>query len=82
MILFVAISSKSKGILYIIDFSLLFIGYFGLFLYKYISKDFIKKIYSYIFIVTGFVFWLTGILILIDNILPESTIKILHSKND
>ena len=74
---FVAVSSKNKGPIYILDYAVLFLGYFFLFIYKYIQKDWIKDIYSYIFIISGVFYWITGFLKLFDSNLDFS-IKILR----
>lgn len=78
LILCICISNKNKGKIYIIDYLILFVGYLFLFFYKYIEIDWIKKAHSYIFIISGALFWITGILKFIDSSLVNSTISILE----
>ena len=54
--------------------------YFKLFLFffKYYDKKWIKDAYSYIFIISGALFWITGLLKIIDNDLAENSITILQ----
>ena len=79
---FIAISYKNKGKIYMINYIILFCGYLVLFFYKYIEADLILKISSFIFVVSGVLFWITGILKIIDNSLNEKTIKILRPNDD
>ena len=74
----IAISYKSKGKFYIVDHATLFIGFIFLFLDKYFNATWIDKAYSYIFIVIGALFWLTGLLQMIDNFLPNVSIVFLY----
>jgi succinate-acetate transporter protein len=73
----IVISSKNKGIIFIIDYAVLFICYVLLFIFKYFDIDIIKTIDSYAFIVCGALFWITGILKLVNNSI-SSTIKLLE----
>ena len=63
---------KNKGIIYFIDFIILAIGFIFLFLDKYIDKKWSKKTYGIIFIVSGGLFWLTGVLRIIDHFYLEN----------
>ena len=74
---FIAVSSKNKGMIYIIDYAILFLGFFFLFVYKYSEKDWIKDTYSYIFIISGILYWATGFLKLMDSNI-DRYIKILQ----
>ena len=74
----IAISYKSKGKFYIVDHAALFIGFIFLFLDKYFNATWIDKAFSYIFIVIGALFWLTGLLKMIDNFLPNVSIIFLY----
>ena len=78
LFLCIAISYKSKGKFYIVDHAALFIGFIFLFLNKYFDATWIDKAYSYIFIVIGALFWLTGLLKMIDNFLPNVSIIFLY----
>ena len=78
LIFCITISSKNKGKIYIIDYVILFCGYVFLFFYKYIETDWVKKVHSFIFIVSGGLFWITGMLKMIDNGLPDYSIRLLQ----
>ena len=78
----IAISYKSRGKIYIIDYTILFCGYLFLFIYKYIEIQWIKKCFSIIFIVSGCCFWLTGALKIIDNYLVDTSIAVLNPNDD
>ncbi len=76
LILVIGVSSKEKGLLYIIDYAVLFITYVFLFAYKFFKNDIIKKIDCYMFIVCGALYWITGILKILNSSL-KTNIKIL-----
>ena len=78
LILCIIISSKNKGIWYIINYIVLFIGYFFLFVFKYNEAKWLKKVYSIIFIISGALFWITGLLKIIDNDLSDTSIPFLQ----
>ena len=69
---FVAISMKDKGIIYLIDFLVLFVGMvfqFAVTYWKTSSKiNYVAKTRDYIFIVNGALFWLTGVIILLFDV--------------
>lgn len=71
-ILVIGISSKEKGIVYIIDYVVLFITYVLLFAYKFFKNEWIKKIDFYIFIICGAFFWITGIIKLFNSVISGS----------
>ena len=71
-LLIIGLSAKTKGIIYVIDYAVLFLGFVFLFAYKYFGNKVIKYIYSYIFIVAAALLWVTGILKLINNGLSKS----------
>ena len=81
-IIVIAISYKSKGKIYVIDYTILFFGYLFLFFYKYIEADWLKKVFSIIFIISGCIFWITGVLKIIDNYLSETSIAVLDPNDD
>ena len=62
-------SAFKKGLIYIINYFILFIGFLFLFLDCYFDreKDWIKKTHSYIFIVSGALMWIIGILKIINQ---------------
>ena len=78
LILCIIISSKNKGIWYIINYIVLFIGYFFLFVFKYNEAKWLQKVYSIIFIISGALFWITGLLKIIDNDLSDTSIPFLQ----
>lgn len=65
---FVIICSKDKGILFIIDYIFLFIGYVFIFIYKYWLYEWVDKAVAYAFLVIAAFFWITGILKLLNDI--------------
>ena len=69
---FVDISMKDDGIIYIIDFVILFVGMVFQFVatyWKNSSKiDYIMKARNYIFIINGALFWITGIIKLLFDL--------------
>ena len=69
-LLIIAISSKDKKIIYCIDYGVLFVTFVLLFEYKFFKTKIIKTIGGYAFIVSGALFWITGILKLF-NIFDE-----------
>ena len=71
-ILCIGISSQEKGLLYIINYFILFVTYVFLCVYKFSKNDMIKKINSYIFIVLGAFYWIIGILKIFNNLLNSS----------
>ena len=70
----IGISYIKKAKFYIANYAALFIGYIFLFLYKYFQKDWIEDAYSYIFIITGGLFWITALLKMIDNFMTDRSI--------
>ena len=61
-ILIIGISSKEKGIFFVIDCVVLFVIYVFLFAYKFFKNEIIKKIDMYMFIICGALFWITGLI--------------------
>ena len=66
-ILIIGISAKTKGDIYIIDYYILLLSYVFLFAYKFFKNDTLKKIDSYIFIVCGAFYWITGIFKILNS---------------
>ena len=78
-IFIIGISSKEKGIIYIISNAVIFIIYVFLFAYKFFKNDIIKKIDSYMFIVSGALFWIIGIFKFINSLMNNSIIILVPS---
>ena len=76
-IFIIGISSKGKGIIFSINYAILFLGFVFLFADKYFGNKWIKYVHSYTFIVAAALLWITGILKLINNGLINKSIKIL-----
>ena len=77
-ILIIGISSKVKGIIFTINYLIIFVGFCFLFADKFFGNKWIKYVHSYIFIVAAAFLWIIGILKLINNGLVNKTIKILE----
>ena len=77
----IAVSYKNKGKLYIIDYSVLVLGFIFLFLHRYFNAGWMEDAYSYIFIADGILFWISGLLKMIDNVMNNHSI-ILISPTD
>ena len=78
LIICIAISNKNKGKIYMVDYIILFCGYLFLFFYKYIETNWVRYVHSYIFIVCGVAFWITGILKLVDSALLNDSVPLLQ----
>ena len=78
LIICITISNIHKGKIYIINYAILFFGYLFLFFHKYIDISWAIKVYSFIFIVSGALFWIIGLLKIIDNGLENRSISILQ----
>ena len=68
LFLCIAVSYIKKGKFFIVPHASIVVGFVFLFLYKYFEVGWIKKAYSYIFIIIGGLFWITGLLKMIDNL--------------
>lgn len=78
-ILIIGISAKEKGIVFVINYMVLFIGFVFLFVDTYFKrKKWIKYVYCYSFIVSAAFLWITGILKLINNSLINKSIQIVE----
>ena len=72
-ILFVVISltliiaAKNKGTMYSINYLVLAISFAFVVVEKYAHKDWAKTTFGYAFIVTGALFWITGLLRILNN---------------
>ena len=63
------LSAFKKGWIYIINYFILFLGFVFLFIDFYLDREYdrIKKIHCYIFIVSGAIMWVIGILKFINQ---------------
>ena len=77
LFLCIAISYKNKGKFFIIDYGVLVLGFIFRFLDGYFDANWMKDVYSYIFIIDGALFWITGLLKMIDNIMNNHSIILL-----
>ncbi len=73
----IAVSYKNKGKFYIIDYSVLVLGFIFLFLHRYFDAGWMEDAYSYIFIADGILFWISGLLKMIDNVMNNHSIILL-----
>ncbi len=73
----IAVSYKNKGKFYIIDYSVLVLGFIFLFLHRYFGAGWMEDAYSYIFIADGILFWISGLLKMIDNVMNNHSIILL-----
>lgn len=69
----IIIGVKNKGIIYSLDYLAVAVGFIFVFIDKYANQDWIKKVYGYTFIVSGALFWITGLLRFISNIFMNNT---------
>ena len=65
--IFIIIAGKNKGIIYLINYAVVALGFVFLFIDKYIDKNWLKQTYGCIFIVSGGLFWITGLIRLINS---------------
>ena len=61
------IASKNKGPMYSINFLALVVAFVFEVVDKYANKSWAKKTYGYAFIVSGGLFWITGIMRILNN---------------
>ena len=78
LLLIIGISSKEKGIMFIINYFVLFIGFAFLFADKFFGNSWLKYVYCYTFIVSSALLWITGILKIINNGMVNKSIKIME----
>jgi len=77
-ILIIGISSKEKGIIFTINYGIVFFGFVFLFADKFFNNNStIKYIHCYAFIVSAVLLWAIGVLKLINNGLLNKSIIIL-----
>ena len=73
-LLVIGISSKDKGIAFIINCGALFVSFIFLFVYKFSKNNKVAQIDYYLFIICGVLFWTTGLFKLLTNLMNYSTI--------
>ena len=78
LFLCIAVSYIKKGKFFIVPHASIVVGFVFLFLYKYFEVGWIKKAYSYIFIIIGGLFWITGLLKMIDNLKINDSLPFLN----
>ena len=79
LFLCISLAYKNKGKYYLVIQSALTIGFIFLFIYEYFGEPgWIKKVYSYAFIIIGCLFWLTGLFKMIDNLMSSKTLIFLY----
>ena len=78
VIMIIGISSKEKGILFPINYGILFIGFVFLFADKFFEKNWLKYVHPYVFIVAAAFMWIIGILKLINNGMVNKSITMLE----
>ena len=76
-LLIIGISSKEKGIIFTINYGVLFFGFVFLFADKFFDNNIVRYIYCYSFIVSAGLLWAIGVLKLINNGLFNKSIIIL-----
>ena len=67
LVLIIIFGVKNKGIIYSIDYLAVAVGFLFLMIFKYAKINWIKITYGYAFIVSGALFWITGLLRLVNN---------------
>ena len=73
---FLIVAVKNKGILYSLDYLVIAVAFVFLFVDKYANQNWLKKAYGYTFLVSGCLFWITGLLRFINNTLAKYAISI------
>ena len=72
----IIIAVKNKGVLYSLDYLAVTVGFVFMIVDKYGHQNWIKKTYGYTFIVAGGLFWITGLLRLMNTTLFKNTVKL------
>ena len=73
---FLIVAVKNKGILYSLDYLVIAVSFVFLFVDKYANQKWLKKAYGYSFLVSGCLFWITGLLRFINSTLAKYSISI------
>ena len=71
---FIGISYKNKSKFLNINYAALFIGFIFLFLHKYFQNDWLEDAYSYMFIIIGGFFWISGLQKMIDSFMTNNSL--------
>jgi hypothetical protein len=74
----IGISAKDKGLLFPINYGVLFVGFVFLFADKFFDIKWLKLVHAYAFIIAAAIMWVTGILKLINNGMVNKSIKVLE----
>ena len=63
----ILIASKNKGIMYPINYLALVVAFAFMIVDKYVNRDWCKQTFSYSFVVSGGLFWITGLMRLLNS---------------
>ena len=63
----ILIASKNKGIMYPINYLALVVAFAFMIVDKYVNKDWCKQTFAYAFVVSGGLFWITGLMRLLNS---------------
>ena len=72
----IIIAVKNKGVLYSLDYLAVTVAFVFMIIDKYGHQNWIKKTYGYTFIVSGGLFWLTGLLRSMNTTLFKNNFKL------
>jgi len=78
LIVVIIIGFKNKGAIYSLNYLAVLVGFIFLFISKYADKYWIKKTYGFSFIVAGGLFWITGLLRLINRTILSKNLGIIR----
>ena len=73
---FLIVAVKNKGIFYSLDYLVIASAFVFLFVDKYANQNWLKKAYGYTFLISGCLFWITGVLRFINSSLAKYEISI------
>ena len=73
---FLIVAVKNKGILYSLDYLVIAVAFVFLFVDKYANQKWLQKAYGYSFLVSGCLFWITGLLRFINSTLAKYSLSI------
>ena len=63
----ILIASKNKGIMYPINYLALVVAFAFMIVDKYVNRDWCKQTFGYSFVVSGGLFWITGLMRLLNS---------------
>jgi succinate-acetate transporter protein len=78
LVLIIIFGVKNKGLIYSLDYLAVAVGFLFLIISKYSDIDWIKKVHGYAFIVSGGLFWITGLLRFINNAFLNNNLGIVR----